>query len=166
MLLPRCIQKSSRTPLSQHGLHHCGFLGYMPSHPSDVNSGRAGILFVLVIFCLPSMFTLHPLPLACPYGQHNRAPGPCLASGAHQQETRGREESEAEIFVPLAPCTAVHGRGFCTISLGFPVPFPHQINSSFIKLSSYYPIRACHLVPARPCLTQSSIHLCFPRTQH
>lgn len=38
----------------------------------------------------------------------------------------------------------------CAISLGFPIPCPHQINSSFIKLSSYYPIRACHLVPARP----------------
>lgn len=38
----------------------------------------------------------------------------------------------------------------CTICLGFPIPCPCQINSSFIKLSSDYPIRVCHLVPARP----------------
>ena len=39
---------------------------------------------------------------------------------------------------------------FRAISLGFPVPCPRQLNSSFIKLSSYYPIRTCHLVPTRP----------------
>lgn len=42
----------------------------------------------------------------------------------------------------------------------------HQINSSFIKVSSYYPIRACHLVPARTLPnTAFSIHLCFPRAR-
>lgn len=67
VLLPRCFQRSSRTPVGQHGVA-VGFLDDILEHPWDRSSWRAGILFVGVIFCLNSMFILLPLYLALPHG--------------------------------------------------------------------------------------------------